>query len=306
MSVEALAQIDPSRFFSFQAPGSAGRQQLTTQTSELAVSHDLSGRLSVLTAEGDRITLTADFETDFRTRDVRAQGIAERTLSTVDATYAEFTFRNELSLAVEGNLNEQELQDVESLFSKITNVFRGFIQGKDEGGLSEIGNVAHHFSHLSSLADIDLSLDLERSVTQLATYISSELAGHQAAESSRLIPSAGSAILTASVPGLNVDEGTWPHLQANDFHKPVSLFQQILDILKESHLEPRKIHEHLPSLFARLREERGEEQRGEHKQKNVKQEESAKPVHPSSVMSAAVALAYGSVRESSFSLSLQS
>jgi hypothetical protein len=66
MSVPGLTQVDPQQFFN--PPSMNGReiQRLDTQVSGVAVSHDFSGRLSVTTAEGDTITLSADLESDFR------------------------------------------------------------------------------------------------------------------------------------------------------------------------------------------------------------------------------------------------
>jgi len=103
MSLQALTQIDPNQFF--QLPKSDGTviQRLNTQVGGIAVSKDFSGRLSVTTAEGDRITFTADLETDFRAVNFTSQNISAGTAVDVAATYKEFAFRNEFGVAVEGD-----------------------------------------------------------------------------------------------------------------------------------------------------------------------------------------------------------
>ena len=162
MSLRSLSQIDPHRFFQLPQSESADIQRLNTQIGGIAVSNDFSGRLSVMTAEGDRITLTADLETDFRAVNFSSQSSAGGTTVSVAATYKEFAVRNEFSLAVEGSLNRQELDDLETIFQQTANVFRHFLKGQDEVSLGKIAHLADQFSGLSSLSGLDLSLDLDR------------------------------------------------------------------------------------------------------------------------------------------------
>ena len=59
MPVQALTPFDPTQFFRLPSAQGAGIQRLETKVSGVAVSNDFSGRLSVTTAEGDTITLSA-------------------------------------------------------------------------------------------------------------------------------------------------------------------------------------------------------------------------------------------------------
>jgi len=64
MSVQVLAQVDPTQFINLFSAGTggsgAGATRLDMRISEVDVSTDFSGRLSVMTAEGDKITIPAD------------------------------------------------------------------------------------------------------------------------------------------------------------------------------------------------------------------------------------------------------
>jgi len=155
MSLQALIQIDPNRFFQFPKSDGTEIQRLNTLIGGVAVSNEFSGRLSVTTAEGDRITLTADLETDFRAVNFNSQSSAGGTTVGVAATYKEFAFRNEFSVAVEGDLNEQLLQDLETRFQKTVNIFKPFLKEQDEVSLGKIANLADRFSSLSSLSGIN-------------------------------------------------------------------------------------------------------------------------------------------------------
>ena len=136
MALQALTHIDPSRFFHLPKSDGAYLQRLDAQIWAIDVSNDFSGRLSVTTAEGDRITLTADLETDLRAVNFSAQAVTGNTSAGVAATYQEFAFRNEFNVAVEGDLNEQEWRDLETIFQKTANIFRNVLKGQDEVSLA--------------------------------------------------------------------------------------------------------------------------------------------------------------------------
>ena len=66
MSVAAVTQPNPSNLFQTPVSTAAGTQRLDTKVSAISAAADLTGRLSVTTAEGDKITLTADFEARYQ------------------------------------------------------------------------------------------------------------------------------------------------------------------------------------------------------------------------------------------------
>lgn len=173
MPVQALSQIDPRQFFRPPSSDGAGPQRLNTQVSGVAVSNDLSGRLSVITAEGDTITLTADLEYDFRAVNYSSRVTGDGSTVDLEARYAESTLKKEFGVTIEGDLNEQELKDLEKLFRKVSNIFRNVFHGNDEAGLAKTANLAGRFEQLSSLSGLDLNVDVQRSGTVLAAQIAS-------------------------------------------------------------------------------------------------------------------------------------
>ena len=177
MPVQALSQIDPKQFFRPPSTDGAGLQRLNTQVSGVAVSNDLSGRLSVTTAEGDTITLTADLEYNFRAVNYSSHVAGDSSTVDLEARYAESTLKKEFGVMVEGDLNEQELNDLEKLFRKVSNIFRSFFHGNDEAGLAKTAKLAERLEQLPSLSGLDLSVDVQRSVTVLAAQIASEVTG---------------------------------------------------------------------------------------------------------------------------------
>ncbi|MEK7235330.1 MAG: hypothetical protein AAB242_01840, partial [Nitrospirota bacterium] len=179
MSVQALTQFDPKQFFNLAstgcAGGCAGTQRLDTQVGGVAVSNDFSGRLSVTTAEGDTITISADIESDFRAVNYQSHAEGDGKTVDVDAKYAEYSLKQEFGVTVEGNLNDQEVKDLSTLFRKVANIFKKFLSGQDDAALAKTAKLGDSFGNYSSLSDLSLNVDLERSVTVFAAELAGEV-----------------------------------------------------------------------------------------------------------------------------------
>jgi hypothetical protein len=127
MPAQILTQVDPQQFFRLPSTNATAGQRLDTKVSGVTVSN-FSDRLSVTTAEGGTITLSADLESDFRA---------------VNYT------------------TEDDGQAVD--IRKAANIFKQYVSGEDEEALAKAAKLAERFGHLSSLSDVDLSVDVERS-----------------------------------------------------------------------------------------------------------------------------------------------
>lgn len=175
MPVQSLTHVDPKQFFNLPSTNGTGTQRLDTQVSGVAVSNDFSGRLSVTTEEGDTITLSADLESDFRAMNYKSHAEAEDTTVDIEAKYAEYSLKQEFGVTVEGDLNEEEVKDLAKLFRKVANIFKTFLSGQDDAALAKTVKLGDSFGNYSSLADLNLSVDLERSVTVFAAELAAEV-----------------------------------------------------------------------------------------------------------------------------------
>jgi len=282
MSAQALTQVDPQQFFRPPSTNPTGVQRLDTQVRAVAVSNDFSGRLSVTTAEGDTVTLSAGLESSFRA--VNYKSHAEGGGKTVDvhAKYAEYSLKQEFGVTVDGDLNAQEIKDLEKLFRKVANIFKQYLNGQDDGALVRTAKLAERFGHLSSLSGLDLSVEVERSVTVFAAQVAAEATGRPVRPADRqsqtpaptsptvtpgVAPSAVAAIPQSStgttaptqpsndavVPAS--DAATRLVAPAQDAPQSKSLVRQILDALDASRVETHKVHKYLPDFFQKLRED---------------------------------------------------
>lgn len=305
MPVQALTSIDPHHFFNLRSLSNAEVPRLDTQrVSGVTVSNDFSGRMSVTTAEGDRITLTTDLETDFRSLAFESRAEANRTAKSVGAKYTHSVIQRNFGIAVNGVLNEKELQDLETLFQKISNIFRGFFHGQDEEARAHTTKLAEGFRALDTLSALDLSIGVVRSVA-VATASSVSSGGAPAA--SAAIPQSSDGT-TAPTPSTDSSNGTHLTAPVKDTQL-ASLIQQVLDALKEAKVELDKSRKYLPGFFENLRENLVRELQGAGKPKADDRSRSVAEVSDevgSPINSTILLTAYRTIRETSISLSIQS
>ncbi|MBH0193151.1 MAG: hypothetical protein HP492_15605 [Nitrospira sp.] len=331
MPTQALAQFDPKQFFHSPAATGTSTHRLDTKVSAVAISNDLEGRLSVTTAEGDKITLTADLQYDYRAVNYTSKVQTDNGTVDVKAKYLEASLKREVGVAVDGDLNEQELKDLEKLFRNVSNIFRKFFSGQDEAALAKTARLAERFGNLSSLSSLDLSVDVQRSVTVLAAQIAAEVTGQpavprpQESQTSTApsstgtqggAPAAAAAIPqpptgttaptfpSSAAPVQNPADGIRLSAPIQEAQEPASLVQQVFDSLKNAHVETRKVLKHLPSFLQQLREDLVKElrQRQEVKEQGVEPPVNQVPLSTNS----SLLVAYQAVRYTSISLSLHS
>lgn len=336
MPISALTPFDPSKFFQAPAANAAGAQRLDTKVSAISASTDLTGQLSVTTAEGDRITLTADFEARYRAVNYQAKAETEQGSVEVKATSIEASLRKQYGVTVEGDLNEQELHDLEKLFRKVSNIFRKYFRGQDDEALAKTAKLADKFGGLSSLSSLDLSVNVERSVTVVAAQVASAVTGQPALPENQPAPTPTST-QTSRIPSTPVTPGVAPSTAAaipqsstgttaptqpsTDAAAPAadattrlvapspdasatkSLVEQVLAALDEAKVESEKIRKYLPDFLKKLREDLENELRETREQASEATADTQTSSPASSVSS--VVYAYQSVRQTSVSLSIR-
>ena len=250
MSVQALTSIDPHQFFNLRQRSDAGAHRLDTKVSGVVVSNDFSGRFSVTTAEGDRITLTADLGTEFQSASYVSRTETDRAVGRLEVQSTDAALQRRLGIAVDGDLNQEEVQDLEILFQKIANIFRGFVQGHDEKARVQSANLAEGFGRLTTLSALDLSVEVVRSVTVVAA---SQLTPGGAPGTAAAIPQSSTGT-TAPTPSSDSPDDT--HFKVPTKDRPLaSLIQQVLDALKEARIESEKVRKYLPDFLDKLHED---------------------------------------------------
>lgn len=228
----------------------------------------------------------------------------DRTTEKVEAKYTHYAVQREFGIAVDGDLNKEELHDLKILFGNVANIFRGFFQGQDEDARAHTTKLAEGFTRLDSLSSLDLTVEVVRSVAVVAASHGTP-GGAPGTVAAIPQPSNGT---TAPTPSSDSPDGT--HLTVPVKNAQLaSLIQQVLDALKEAKVELDKVRKHLPDFFEKLREDLAKERRGEQEPKADPQNHSLLQVSDemnSSTASSSLLVAYRTVTETSLSLSIQS
>ncbi|MDH4187659.1 MAG: hypothetical protein OEV08_11720 [Nitrospira sp.] len=274
MSIQLITQFNPSRFFNMPSATGQGNQRLDTQVGGVAVSNDFSGRLNVTTAEGDTITLSADLMSDFRAVRSTSRIEGDGPAMDVKAKSVESSLTQEFGITVDGDLNEQEVKDLSSLFRKVANIFTKFMRGQDSAALANTVQLSDRFDHYSSLSDLSLTMDVERSVTIFAAALTGVVAGQPGATvvppadqsllpvadapevqaltlgpvpmADEAAPRSEAALTTASVPSSpsSLTAPTQDGAVTSEPRQPSPFVQQVLDALQDVSVEPAKLNKY--------------------------------------------------------------
>ena len=244
MPIQALTTVDPHQLLNLHSPSAIGSHRLETGVSSVTVSNEFSGRLSVRTAEGDTITLGADLDTSLHVGRFYAHGGSRQAEVGIGAEYTRYSLQQEFGITVDGDLNEQELNDLHKLVQKISSIFHGFVEGQDEQAIAQTAALAERFVQLTTLSGLDLSVEVLRSVTVVAA---SAYTPGGAPVTAAAIPLLSNGT-TAPTPSFDSSEdGGLSALGKNS--QLASLIQQVFDALKEAETEFQK---YLPNFFDQL------------------------------------------------------
>lgn len=247
MPIQALTTVDPHRFFDLRSTSDRGASRLETGVIGVTVSNDFSGRLSVTTAEGDTIRLSTHLETGFQVDRYNGYGGSRETAVRVGAESVRYRLQREFGITVDGELNEQEQSDLHSLLQKISGIFQGFVEGQDETALAQTASIAHQFGGLGTLASLDVSVEVFRSVTVVAA---SAYTPGGAPVTAAAIPLLSNGT-TAPTPSFDSSEDGRPSLLGKESQLE-SLIQQVFDALREAKTELQKFQKYLPEFFEKL------------------------------------------------------
>jgi hypothetical protein len=310
VAILSLAPIDPERFFNLRSQPDALVHRLDTKVSRVAVSNDFAGRVSVTTADGDRVTLSTNVASDFRAVNYGAQIRTDRAALAIDSWDVASRLTREFGVTIEGDLNEQERRDLEGLFGKISNIFRGFSERQSEQALVQTAKLAERFGSLSSLSSLDLNVDVRRTIEVLATHVVSEVPVNTPGGA----PATGAAIpqssngTTAPTPLSDSPDETHFKVPTKDGHL-ISLIQQVLDTLREATIESEKVRTYLQDFLEMLHEDLVKELRDERDAKPDDRNRLVAQVSDegrSLIGSSSLLVAYRTFMETALTLSLQS
>lgn len=195
-----------------------------TKLKRVSVDVQASAEVSLVTADGDKVTFNASssLQASLQTYDYlgRTQG------QTVAARGEEFQLSTSsgYALTVEGTLDEEELADIGQLLSTLSAVSQDFVAGKSQNGLQHLTQL----DDLDSIASFEASFNYTRRVTALAASQISRTAAAQAEGNLEANPAAATSGAPAADSFIDQLRRVAEQLDAdNNFEKIPQRFAQL-------------------------------------------------------------------------------
>ena len=169
---------------------------------EVSVQSQTQSGLSLVTAEGDKVTLSTNTVVQGSGVRYNARGIAEGQALTLRGNVLESEFISQKNVTIEGNLNEQEIQDIKKVIQQVNGITRDVKSGNINAAVAK----GQHLGAGDTIASIQVniqhaeSLSLKRSVLQGATNAPAQ-PGQQLTNSGDTV-SSGLPLQDNIVPGL--------------------------------------------------------------------------------------------------------
>ena len=189
----------------------------SSDLTRLNASSDTHTDLSVVTAGGDRITLSAESLLRASYAEVNYQSTDQYRLN-LHATDSQVQFGNSIEVSVQGQLDQQERADVQLLVGKLEKVVKQFLGGDSEGALSK----ALQIGDLGTVASFELNV-------QQSAQIALTQEQQVSADGAQALP----------------QQNAGPQDQA----KPTSLANQIVDTIHDSKIDTKKLLQYLAHLL---------------------------------------------------------
>ncbi len=152
--ISGLLNIEPSNIHTDKRGLSYNERILTANARE---GYNLE--INILTAEGDRVTLSASSLEELSYTSYNRTGLLNGVKASTNIEGLLFSKESMVELTIQGDLNEEELSDITKALKRIEGLIHGFIRGEGESAFADMG------SKMDSLQVIDLSYTYTQSIS---------------------------------------------------------------------------------------------------------------------------------------------
>jgi hypothetical protein len=174
-SIGQISQYPPLIYRPDQTQNQAAKTGVyssLSQMEKISVWESQETDLSIVTQEGDYVTISADseFRLDFTTYD--QTGRMKGYISRLHSESLSLDGSQEFSISVDGELNEQEIKDIRKVLQSLDKIIKDLLSGKlDQGttGTEKLGD-------LGSLSSIEATLQVEQSISGEKTILAETIA----------------------------------------------------------------------------------------------------------------------------------
>ncbi len=156
------SQSAPAGLSSLQHALSDAQYSTYARQESVRAKESLNAGLTIQTREGDLVTLNASSYAEFDSHSYNSQGVVQTEDGRAVAlqNYREMTLASgeRFSFSVEGNLSEEELQDIEAIIGSVD----GIIEQMTEGDMEEAVDMALNMGGYSTISSYSADISYER------------------------------------------------------------------------------------------------------------------------------------------------
>ena len=134
-----------------------------SSTSQAAVNVQTNAGISLVTADGDKVTLSANTSTQASLQTYNYLGQLDGQTLAAQGAALQITANSGYSLSVQGSLDEDELKDINKLLNTLASARKQFFAGNAQAGLQQLSQI----DKLDAIASFEanFSYSLQASVT---------------------------------------------------------------------------------------------------------------------------------------------
>ena len=156
------SQSAPAGLSSLQHALSDAQYSTYARQASVRAKESLNAGLTIQTREGDLVTLNASSYAEFDSHSYNSKGVVQTEDGRAVAlqNYREMTLASgeRFSFSVEGNLSEEELQDIEAIIGSVD----GIIEQMTEGDMEEAVDMALNMGGYSTISSYSADISYER------------------------------------------------------------------------------------------------------------------------------------------------
>ena len=203
-----------------------------SQINHLTAVSEQHADITIMTKEGDKVTLSsgANVEASLTTYN----SMAQTDTSYVDSKGMLFSFdaSRQISVGVEGDLNDKERKEIKEVIKTIFKMIRGFLSGK----AGNIAKTARKFTDFKEISNIDAEFEQNKTIAML---------NHSVEKSTTYSPLPEKETLSNSGTGESTP----------GYHPIDRLTDRMVEVVKDSRIKPDKFLRHFDRMVSWLSRE---------------------------------------------------
>jgi hypothetical protein len=216
--------------------GSGSARYDLSRLNALSVWEEQNTDLSIVTAEGDRVTISADYRAEATVATYEHLALSDAGFRIIEANMLDFKVEQDIAVSVEGELNETELADIKTLLSDLGSMLKEAVAA----GGGEPHWAGDEFSELTSIASVQAEMEYHASLGYWKAETEELAVGGVTAPplpEGPATPEPAAAKIAASPPAAAEPQAPLPAPS-----EAAAVAERMTQRVTESRLKPRRLH----------------------------------------------------------------